>query len=140
MAQKAQTAASIMPWQHSVPFCQWAGLVNPPTIPPATAPNSLTKLIALPNQGIIDGFKGVIDFYVWMGIPVARSWPRKTTIPQSSAERAAQVPFTYVSREWQHLSPTVQAAFNELATNSGLTGRDMLTRAYISGLYRYPTP
>ncbi len=75
-----------------------------------------------------------------MGIPVARTWPKKTTIPQTAGEKAAQIPFAYASQEWANLSPIVQRAFNELAVNSGLSGRDMQVRAYLSGLYRYPTP
>ena len=38
----------------------------------------MAKLIALPHQAIIDGFKGTIDFYVWKGLSVARKWPRST--------------------------------------------------------------
>ncbi|GAI50136.1 unnamed protein product, partial [marine sediment metagenome] len=48
--------------------------------------------------------------------------------------------FTAAAQEWKKLSPTVQAAYNKYATNSGLTGRDLLMRAYIRGLYYYPTP
>lgn len=100
----------------------------------------LARLLQLPHQGIIDGFKGVVDFYVHRGIPCARAWPRKTTIPQTTGEKAAQVPFSYASKEWVNLSPIVQSAYKELAVNSGLSGRDMQVRAYLSGLYRYPTP
>ena len=34
----------------------------------------------------------------------------------------------------------VQQPYNRLAEGTGLSGRDMFTRSYLSGLYRYPTP
>jgi len=100
----------------------------------------MARLTQLPEMAIIDGFKGVVDFYVWMGIPVARSWPKSPGRNRSSAVRAGWQPFTYASREWKNLSPAVQDAYKELATNSGLSGRDMQVRAYLTGLYRYPIP
>ena len=100
----------------------------------------MAKLEVLPSMAIIDGFKGVIDFYVHRGIPCARAWPRSPGKKRSLAVEAQWPSFAYASREWTNLSPAVQAAYNELATNSGLSGRDMQVRAYLTGLYRYPTP
>ena len=100
----------------------------------------MAKLKVLPSQGIIDGFKGTVDFYVYMGIPVARAWPRKPSGERSPAVKAQWLPFSYASKEWNNLSSFVQAAYEKLATNSGLTGRDMQVRAYLTGLYRYPIP
>jgi len=100
----------------------------------------MAKLTHLPHQAIIDGFKGTVDFYVYMGIPVARAWPKSPGRNRSEAVRAQWSTFAYASREWANLSPSVQSAYKELATDSGLSGRDMQVRAYLSGLYRYPTP
>lgn len=100
----------------------------------------MAKLAQLPHQAIIDGFKGKVDFYVWNGIPCARAWPRKLGRNRSPAVRAQWSPWAYAAREWKNLSETVQNAFRELAINSGLSGRDMQVRAYMTGLYRYPTP
>ncbi|MBA7678918.1 hypothetical protein ES703_87198 [subsurface metagenome] len=100
----------------------------------------MAKLLALPEQAIIDGLKGTIDYYVWMGIPCARSWPKSPGKRRSPFVMAQWPTFTYASREWSNLSPAVQRAYNVLATNSGLSGRDMQVRAYMTGLYRYPTP
>ena len=47
---------------------------------------------------------------------------------------------TFAVKEWNNLSKAVQDAYNTLATDSGLSGRDMQIRAYLTGLYRYPTP
>ncbi|MBA7574952.1 hypothetical protein ES708_16768 [subsurface metagenome] len=100
----------------------------------------MAKLTVMPHQAIIDGFRGSVDFYVYQGIPCARAWPKSPGKARSPNVRAQWPIFTYASREWRNLSPAVQDAFNELATNSGLAGRDMFMRAYLSGLYRYPTP
>lgn len=98
------------------------------------------RLLTLPNQGIIDGLKGTVDFYLYMGIPVARSWPRKPTKARSAKVQQTWPAFGYAAKEWLNLSKIVQDAYIKLATNSGLTGRDMQVRAYITGLYRYPIP
>ncbi|MBA7636445.1 hypothetical protein ES703_44065 [subsurface metagenome] len=100
----------------------------------------MAKLTAMPEQAIIDGFKGIVDFYLWMGIPVARAWPKSPGKVRSPAVMAQWPLWTYAAREWKNVSQTVRDAYSHLATNSGLSSKDMFTRAYLSGLYRYPTP
>jgi len=100
----------------------------------------MAKLTALPELAIIDGFKGTIDYYVYMGIPCARAWPKSPGKWRSLSVMAQWPTFTYASREWNNLSLAVQRAYSVLATNSGLSSRDMQVRAYMTGLYRYPTP
>ena len=100
----------------------------------------MAKLLAFPAQAIIDGFKGTIDFYVYRGIPCARAWPKSPGKARSPSVMAQWPVFSYASKEWNNLSQTVRDAYNTLATNSGLSGRDMFMRAYLTGLYRYPTP
>ncbi|MBA7530551.1 hypothetical protein ES705_22759 [subsurface metagenome] len=94
----------------------------------------------MPHQDIISGLKGQIDFYLYMGIPIARAWPRSPGKQRAPAVMAQWPTFTYASREWRNLSPAVQASYTTLSTNSGLSGRDMQMRAYLQGLYRYPIP
>ena len=100
----------------------------------------MAKLLVMPHQAIIDGFKGVVDFYVHMGIPCARAWPKSPGHLRSAAVMAQWPIFSYASKEWPNLSQAVQDAYNELATDSGLSGRDMFMRGYLTGLYRYPIP
>lgn len=100
----------------------------------------MAKLLEMPHEDIISGFKGSIDFYLWCGIPCARSWPRSPGTVRAPAVMAQWPSFTYASREWNNLSPAVQRAYHELARNSGLSGRDMQMRSYLQGLYRYPIP
>ncbi|KKL82940.1 hypothetical protein LCGC14_1979750 [marine sediment metagenome] len=98
------------------------------------------KLLAMPHMDIVAGFKGSVDFYLWKGIPCFRSWPRSPGKQRAPAVMAQWPSWTYASREWNQLSKTVQDAYRLLATNSGLSGRDMQMRAYLQGLYRYPIP
>jgi len=100
----------------------------------------MAKLKVLPHQAIIDGLKGKIDFYIWMGIPVARSWPRSPGHDRAHAVEAQWSAFTYASQSWLTVSAEIRQAYLNMATNTGLTGRDMFMRGYISGLYTYPTP
>lgn len=98
----------------------------------------MAKLEVMPHEGIINGFKGVVDFYYWMGIPVARRWPRSPQAPRSEPVRAQWPAWTTAAREWLHLSPYVQEAYNSLSVGTGMCGRDLQVKGYISGLYRYP--
>ncbi len=100
----------------------------------------MAKLLEMPHQDIVAGYKGVIDFYLWKGIPCARAWPRSPGRERSPAVMAQWPSWTYASREWAQLSQAVQDAYHLLAQNSGLSARDMQMRAYLQGLYRYPTP
>ncbi len=94
----------------------------------------------LPSRGIIDGFKGTLDYYIWKGIVCVRSWPKSPGKNRSAPVQAQWPAFTYAAGEWSNLSQVVQDAYNRLAEGSGLSGRDMFTRAYLTGLYRYPAP
>jgi len=45
------------------------------------------------SDAMVRSLAGVVDFYCWRGIPVARLWPRKTTIPPSAAMLASRRAF-----------------------------------------------
>lgn len=100
----------------------------------------MAKLLVLPHQAIIDGFKGKVDFYMHRGIPCARAWPRSPGHARAPAVEAQWSSFGYAAQEWQNLSPEIQDAYREMASGTGLTGRDMFTRSYLTGLYRYEFP
>lgn len=89
----------------------------------------------MPALAIINGFKGEIDFYYWMGIPVARSWPRSPGHERAPAVQAQWPAWTTASRLWAKLSPFIRAQYDWMAAGSRLTGRDMFTKGYISNLY-----
>ena len=109
----------------------------------------MAKLLSLPSMDIISGFKGVIDYYVnfqscdrevaGKGIPCARRWPKSPGHVRSVAVMEQWSAFSEAARYWSELTPEVQAPYNKMASGTGLSGRDMFTRGYISGLYRYET-
>lgn len=92
------------------------------------------------GQKVIDGFKGVIDFYFYMGVPCARAWPKAPGKSRSYEVQAQWPIFTTVAKLWRELSPEVKEAYNEMAAVTNLTGRDMFTRGYISGTLRFYAP
>lgn len=110
----------------------------------------MAKLKTLPELAIIDGFKGVIDFYVnyqssdpetrGPGVPCARRWPRSPGKRRAAAVEAQWPAFAYAAAHWADLSAEIQAGYNEMASGTGLSGRDMFTRSYLTGLYRYDFP
>lgn len=100
----------------------------------------MVKLLTLPDQAIIDGFKGTIDFYVHMGVPCCRKWPRKAHYIRSAAETETQIIFAAGVALWPQLSPEIQQAYNDMAVGTTVTGRDMFMRGYISGTLLYYQP
>lgn len=109
----------------------------------------MAKLANLPALDIISGFKGTIDFYVNYqacdrevagdGIPCARKWPRSPGHVRAPAVEAQWTAFTTAASLFPTLSQEIRDAYNAMASGTGLTGRDLFTRSYLSGLYRYPT-
>ena len=97
----------------------------------------MAVLTALPEQSIIDGFKGTIDFYVHRGTPCARRWPRPPSGARSPEVQAQYAAFAYATRLWNLLSPEVQESYIEMARGTRLSGRDMAQKAYLSGTLQY---
>lgn len=100
----------------------------------------MVRLANLPSQGVIDGLSGVVDFYVYhpsgeegKGVPCARSWPRYDESVMTAASKEQRAPFAYVNQRYRDLSPTVLEAWHQMASMTGLTPRDLATRAYING-------
>lgn len=89
------------------------------------------------GQKVIDGFKGVIDFYYYMGIPVARTWPRKPTGARSPGVQAQWPVFKQAAELFDQISPEVRLAYAQMAVGTNLTAKDIFFRGYISGTLRY---
>lgn len=93
----------------------------------------------MPSEAIISGFRGTLDYYYNMGLACVRRWPRSPGHRRAPAVEAGWPAFTAASRLWTQLSPEVQRSYEEMATGTGLSGRDMFQRSYMKGLYAYPT-
>jgi len=110
----------------------------------------MAKLKVLPSLAIISGFREKVDFYInhqtcdpelkGPGIPCARKWPRSPGHKRAPAVEAQWPAFSNASKLWSTLSPEIQAAYNEMASGTGLSGRDFFTRSYLTGLFRYEFP
>lgn len=97
---------------------------------------------------IISGFKGTVDFYInhqstdaaleMPGIPCARRWPRSPGHRRAPSVEAQWPVFTTAVHLWNTLSQEVRDAYKSMVTATGLTGRDLFIKGYISGIYTYP--
>lgn len=92
----------------------------------------MAKLAKLPGLNIIDGLKGLIDFYVYMGIPCARKWPRSPGHFRAPAVMEQWSSFTWAAQNWQTVSQDVRDAFNQMAAGTNMTGRDLFVKSYLS--------
>jgi len=88
---------------------------------------------ALPGMKIIRGFRGILDFYFWMGIPCVRRWPKKPTGNRSQNVVAQWPAWSYVGKAWDGLPADIKDMWNRQASGTSLTGRDLFTRGYLSG-------
>jgi len=91
-------------------------------------------LTALPHLSIINGFRGVIDFYLWKGIPCARRWPRWKKRKPYPAEAANQQAFAYANKLWPTLPPYIRTQYITMAVGTPLRGQDIFVRAYMRGI------
>jgi len=101
---------------------------------PAIA-NVVAKLKVMPEEAIISGFRHKVDFYYNMGIPCARKWPRSPGKKRSPAVMAGWAAFSYIADKWQLLPQEIRDTYNQMASGTGLSGRDLFTRSYMSGLF-----
>lgn len=95
----------------------------------------MAKLKKLPSSRIISGLKGTIDFYVYMGLPVARKWPRSPGHKRAPRVEAQWSAFAYIAASWPNIEPAIQEAYTQNALGTKLTGRDLFTKNFISPLF-----
>ena len=99
----------------------------------------MAKISGLPPQGIIDAYRGKLDFYQWCNLNIVRSWPRWNYKVRSPLVQAAQIPFSYINSVASQVDPEVRLLYQDLASSSGLTWKDYLTRFYINGGINFKT-
>lgn len=94
----------------------------------------------MPQQAIISGFKGTIDFYYWNGIACARKWPRSPGHNRTPAVQAGWAAFAWAAKNWTTIDNETREAFNRMAAGTNLTGRDMFVKSYISSAHLHNLP
>lgn len=87
----------------------------------------------MPSEATISGFKGSLDFYYYMGLACVRKWPASPGHLRAPAVMATWQFFAEASRLWNTLSPEVRLAYEAMASDTGLSGRDMFQRCYLTG-------
>ena len=100
----------------------------------------MAKISAMPGQDIIDGFKGILDYYLFhpfcnseKTIPCVRMWPRPPTLARTPEVQARWPAFGYVNQMRDAISPEVVAAYKTLTPGTSLIWTDIMTKGYISG-------
>lgn len=94
----------------------------------------MAKIPKMPAQAVISTFRGKVDFYVHKGVPMARLWPSWKLKKRSPAVQVYIDLFTTAMHAWATLPANIREAYNQQAQESGLMGRDLWVRAFISGI------
>lgn len=98
----------------------------------------MAVLSSMPSRAVIDGLRGVLDFYQWCDLVICRSWPRMHITERAPAVVSAQQRFSYIMQISQDLPANVIESWYYLADQSNLTWRDWLLRAYLGGTLTAP--
>jgi len=96
----------------------------------------MAKLAVLPSQDIIDGFKGAIDFYLYMGIPCCRMWPVWRSRAPHPEEKVNQDDFARINQVAISMPVEFIDAYKELAQGTPFTWKDLMVRSFMRGLWR----
>lgn len=100
----------------------------------------MAKLDKLPQKQIIDGYKGIIDFYLWKGIPIARKWPVFRPYQFSQAQLANQQAFSYINKLWSSIDLLIKTQLTYFLRNATITAKDLYVRGYMKGLFEIMPP
>jgi len=84
---------------------------------------------ALPAPEIIQAFKGTLDFYLYRGQVVCRSWPRSPSGPRSLPVQESAAVFKDLVQGLSNAPLIVQQAGRELTRGTSLTWRDATIQA-----------
>jgi len=95
----------------------------------------MAKLTKLPELAIISGFKGTIDFYVWKGQPCARRWPRSPGHNRAPAVQEGWPAFSYAASNWVNLPQEIKQLYNDMATGTKKTGKDLFIQSFMAPVW-----
>lgn len=86
------------------------------------------------SEARISGFRGVVDFYYYMGLACARRWPRSPGRRRAPQVQAGWPAFTQAVHLWDELPQHIRDPFNSMSSGTALSGRDLFMRAYMAGI------
>lgn len=96
----------------------------------------MPKLTKLPSLDIIHGFRGILDFYVWKGIPLVRKWPVTPKSHLTEGTMTAAKTFGKIIKAWGLIDSVTMAAFIEDAQDHPRTARDIYVSATLGKLHK----
>jgi len=91
----------------------------------------MARIDVLPSIEIIRGFKGILDYYLWKGLPCVRAWPTYRPARQTDASLAAALLFGAIIKAFNLTHGAVLEQLHLEATGIPRTPRDI----YVSGVY-----
>jgi len=101
----------------------------------------MARLTALPSIDIIQGFKGVLDFYLWKGLPCVRKWPYTPPSKRTAGTKSAASLFGEILKSYRLTADTVLEAYQEMAKGAPRTPRDIYVSGTLGHLHeRTPPP
>lgn len=95
----------------------------------------MARIDALPSLEIIRGFKGILDFYVWRGLPCVRAWPKYRPARQTAASLAAALTFGAIVKAYSLLANLALQAYREDALDQPRTARDIMVTGVFGNLH-----
>lgn len=90
----------------------------------------MAKVSAFSQEMVRDLF-GVIDFYYWKGIPVARQWPRVSSVPPSEAMLGARNAFTQSRVDLRSVSGATRESWAAFSHGKKQAWLDYYTSIYM---------
>ena len=93
----------------------------------------MAKIAQMPALDIVDALRGKLDYYTWCNLVIVRSWPQASDRARSEDVQATGARFAYVNEEAGSLDDSIISAYKELASDTGFSWKDFLTRNFISG-------
>lgn len=85
------------------------------------------------TEAMILGLKGEIDFYYHRGQVVARSWPKKRTIPATVAEQSNQTFFGKVQTKIKNMSEPNRAQWRAFTRGTNIIWTDAVRFSNLTG-------
>jgi len=92
----------------------------------------VAKIGALPGKDVIDTLAPVLDYYLWMGIPVCRKMPSYKAGQPTPTEGLAAAHFAYINQIAGQLTPDIIDAYKALASDTTFTWKDYMNNLYIN--------
>ena len=83
------------------------------------------------SQAMVSDLAGVTDFYYWKGIPVARTWPRKSTLPPTAAMLGARNSFVQSRVDLRSVSGAAREAWALYSVGKKQAWLDYYTSVYM---------